>query len=111
MRFFAAQDSRRLATFAHVYVVSYDPENLPLHIFEHIPLRIRTRAIQEGWLETPRIFIAGYRATVDGKVAGVGRSKDGLVMVRVPSGNSIVELDYPGSLLLRASFWTSFVGW
>ncbi len=111
MRFFAAQDSRRLATFANVYVVSYDPENLPLHIFEHIPLRIRTRAIQEGWLETPRIFIAGYQATVDGKAAGVGRSKDGLVMVRVPSGNSIVELDYPGSLLLRASFWTSFVGW
>jgi hypothetical protein len=111
VRFVPAGVSARPAPFAHLNVVAYDPKSLPLHIVEHIPLRIHTRAIKEGWLETPRIYIAGYRAKVDGRPSEIQRSPDGLVMVRVPTGSPAVELDYPGSLLLRASFWASLAGW
>jgi hypothetical protein len=111
VRFTPSDAPGHFENLVHLNAVSYDPERLPLHIVEHIPLRIRKRGAEEGWLETPRIFIGGYRAQVDGKPAGVGRSPDGLVIVRVPAGGSMVELDYPGDWLLRASFWTSFAGW
>jgi hypothetical protein len=111
MRFIPAKGSGRLTTFARLSAVSYDSEVLPFHVVDHSPLRIRTEAAEAGWLETPRIFIAGYRATVDGVRARIRRSSEGLVEVGVPAGISMVELDYPGSRLLRASFWTSFCGW
>jgi hypothetical protein len=111
MRFVPAGSLGRMAAFASLTVLTYDPDSLPLHIIQHSPLRIRSRAAAGGWLETPRIFIGGYRASVDGRPTTVGRSPDGLVMARVPAGSSTLQLDYPGSTLLRVSFWTSFAGW
>ncbi len=113
MRFVPAAGSRGRADFARLSAVSYDPEGLPLHILgaPHFPLRIRARTFEAGWLVTPRIYIPGYRATVDGIPATVGRSSDGEVMVSVPSGESRVELQYSGSVLLRVSFWLCFAGW
>lgn len=111
IRFVAAAGSGPLPAFADVEVIPYHPENLPFRILDLVPLRISVKAAREGWLETSRIYIAGYEATVDGKPAQIERSPDGQVMVRVPGGDSQLELKYPGSFALRASFWISFIGW
>jgi hypothetical protein len=111
IRFVTATATMLPAAFAELEVVPYHPEDLPFHIVDLVPLRIRARTAGEGWLETSRIFIPGYQARVDGKPAQFARSPDGLVMIRVPAGESSVELGYPGSPLLRASFWVSLAGW
>jgi hypothetical protein len=111
IRFVGVPGYRQFAPLATVEVVQYHSENLPFRILDLIPLRISVRARKEGWLETPRIFIDGYRATINGEAVQVKRSPDGLVMARVPAGRSLMELSYPGTALLKVSFWMSFFGW
>jgi hypothetical protein len=111
MRFVAGAGSPRLGGFGGLRVTTYKPSELPLSIEGHSPLRIRAHTVADGWLETPRIFIAGYHATVNGGPAVIARSPSGLVMIRVPAGTSEVELGYPGSPLLQAAFWASLTGW
>jgi hypothetical protein len=85
------------------------------HVSVWAELRLVRKKNEMGWeFLGPRVAtrrIAGYKATVDGVPAGIAHSPDGLVMVMVPAGSTIVELRYTGSLLLRATFWTSFAGW
>jgi len=75
------------------------------------PYRVHVRTARGGWLETPRIFIPGYRGRVAGRPSLPERSPDGLVMLPVPSGESDVELSYEGTPILLASFWISLLAW
>jgi hypothetical protein len=62
-------------------------------------------------LETPRVFIAGYKAEVGGKAVEASRSADGLVAIPVPAGPSEVTLSYPGRPLLQFAYWLSLATW
>jgi hypothetical protein len=103
----AASRERNYGLFARVSVNEYDPSRLPVHISSWIPYRADVRSPQRAWLETPRMFQAGYVARVDGRAAKVEKSRQGLVSIEVPSGSSEVEVDYrppPGLVFL---FWSS----
>lgn len=99
---------------ASVRIIPFQRDDLPVRVFGQVPYTARVRATAPGFLETPRVFIDGYAATVDGSPVPVRRSPEGLIMIPVPAGESRVELTYPGSTLLRAAWLLSlacFAGW
>lgn len=109
--FVSANGNPVAARIAALRVVPYQPEDLPFRVVSLIPYRIEAHSAGGGWLETAKIFIPGYRGRVNGETVEVRRSPDGLVMVRIPPGTSQIEIDYPGSGLLRTSFWISLAAW
>lgn len=88
----------------------YDETMLPLRVKSLVPFDVETRTDAPGLVETPRVFIPGYRATVNGRETPVSRSPEGLVMVPVPAGASEVRVDYPGPRGLQAAFFVSLLG-
>ncbi len=63
-----------------------------------------------GFLETPRVFVPGYAATVNGARGRIVRTPEGLVAVQVATGPQTVVLTYPGPTSLRIAFWFSVLG-
>jgi len=94
-----------------VTVIPYPSTGLPLELRGLIPLEVTARTAAAAWLETPRLFVPGYRARVDGRTVATARSPDGLVMVPVPAGDSRVTVDYPGPFGLRLVFGVSAAAW
>ncbi|HEY1793756.1 MAG TPA: hypothetical protein VGG34_12625 [Opitutaceae bacterium] len=95
--------------FAQVQVLSYDKNALPIRVTSWTPYRASVRSPAAGWLETPRIYQTGYRATVGGEPAEVRKSPESLVAVRIPAGGSQVDLLYAAPAGLAASFWVSLL--
>lgn len=91
-------------------VYDFRPEELPIKTESMIPLSIRLNAPQSGFLETPRVFIPGYVATVNGVPAPVVPTPERLLSVPVPAGPVTVVVSYVGPAILRASFWVSLAG-
>ena len=85
--------------------------DLPVEVRSVLPYHLAVRSPRGGWVETPKIFLPGYAATVNGAPAEVWPSPDGLVMVAVPGGNSDVVVTYPGAPWLRLGFWVSAATW
>ena len=75
------------------------------------PFRATVNAAADSYLETPKLWIPGYRATVDGSPAAFARSPDGLVAVRVPRGSHDVRVYYEGSRWLRGAYYVSAGLW
>lgn len=94
--------------FAEFELREVDPRNFPVELTGLLPMAGRVRATEAAWLETPRRFIPGYAAEIDGRPARVGNSPDGSVMIETPAGEHEFKLSYVGSPLLLASFWVSF---
>ena len=111
MRFVAAAGGAPRPVAADLTVIFYRSDDLPLRLDSEIPLRLKVHSPRPAWVETPRIFIPGYRALVAGAALAPERSPDGLVMIRVPAGESEIELDYAGTPWLRRSFWLSLSAW
>lgn len=95
--------------FDRVTLLRYDPKQLPVHVISWIPYRARVSTPEEAWLETPRMFQRGYTAQIQHTPAEIQKSKQGLVMIHVPKGTSVVELAYHPPLGLAFLFWTSLV--
>ena len=104
-------DSQARMQFANFKLEAVAPDRLPIVVESLVPLRARVRAENAGYLEVPRMFLDGYRATVDGRPVYVQASPDALVLLPVPAGESWVEVRYVGPRLLRAAFWLSCAGW
>lgn len=98
------------APFAHYNFERIESNKLPIQLESLIPLKAKVRSESLAYLETPRLYIPGYEAKVNGIAARVQRSPEGMVMFAVPSGESIVELTYRGLLITRLAFWLSFFG-
>jgi hypothetical protein len=100
------------ADFADFSLEEIDRTALPLQLVQLVPFfECRLTAPQACWLETPRMYIEGYAASVDGKPAVVARSNDSMAMVAVPAGKHTVQLRFAGSPLLRRTFWLALGGW
>jgi hypothetical protein len=98
--------------FADYTLEEIDRTVLPLQLVRLVPfLECRFDAPQACWLETPRMYIEGYAATVDGKPAPNTRSSESMVMVAVPAGRHTLQLRYVGSPLLRRTFFLALWGW
>lgn len=84
-----------------------DRAALPIRMLGNMPLHARVLAPRAGFLETPRMWIAGYAARVNARPIPVQKSVHGLVQVPVPAGESEVVLTYPGPFALRAAWYLS----
>ncbi len=104
-------DGRPFGDFARVAMQTYTPEQLAVNTLGLIPYRARVHAAEPMYLETPRTFIPGYRAVVNGGDAPVIRSPNSRAMVKLPAGDDLVELRYTGTTTLRASFAVSAACW
>jgi hypothetical protein len=114
LRFIPTASGARVTDFADFgsYTLEQvDPSRLPVEITSLMPFRATVRSSAPAWLETLRMFMPGYAATVDGRPADVRPSPDGLVMVRVAPGVHAVELRYAGPLPLRLSYWAALATW
>jgi hypothetical protein len=100
------------ANFARLYLQTYAIDRLPIKVSSWMPYRAATTVAAAGaWLETPRMYIPGYAATVNGQTAQVSSSPSGLVSVRLQAGDNDVVLSYPGPWILRASYWVALLTW
>jgi hypothetical protein len=94
--------------------IRLDREKLPIQMLAQTPFTAQVRAQTAGFLETPRVFLEGYTAVVNGKDTPVQRSPGSLVMVPVPAGESKVVVEYIGPSQLRLAWWVSlgcFAAW
>lgn len=82
-------------------------DQLPIILSSWLPFTAAVQAPTSGWLETSRMFVRGYRATVNGASVEVVASKDGLAAVPVPAGPSRVVMTYHPPWVLRLSFLIS----
>lgn len=99
---------QRFASFTFERI---DDAALPIQVKSLHPLRANVNAPAAGYLETPRMFIPGYEATVDGRPVRVQMSPERLVMLPVPAGASRVEVRYVGPTIARIAFWAGCAGW
>ncbi len=97
--------------FANLYVSKLDSSALPITLQSLLPYRARVNAATAGLLETFRVFLPGYRATVDGKATPVVESREHLVAVPVESGIHEVELRFVGTAKLWLAAIVSGLGW
>ena len=104
-------DTEDLGPIADFTLEAARPDQLPVVLQSLVPLRVRVHAAAAGYLETPRLFLPGYAATVDGLPVPVQASPDHLVLVPVPAGVSEVTVRYPGPLRVRWAFWLAGAGW
>jgi hypothetical protein len=98
-------------TFARYWLYSYTAKDLPVVIDSWMPYRARTEVAQPAWLETPRMWLRGYHALVNGRDVEVTRSPNNLVMIPLESGASSVTLRYSAPWWLAAAFWLSLSSW
>ena len=113
LQFFFSGDGpvEPVKSFAHYTLREYDPAQLPIVVERWAPYHARVKAPTDAFLETPRIFIAGYRARVNGRPITPMPSPDGLVMLPVPAGDSAVDLFFEGPLVLRCAYYLSLACW
>lgn len=77
-----------------------------------LPFRVTVRAPAEGaQLETPRMYLPGYVAEVNGRAVEAKRSVDGLVTVAVPGGSSDVVLSYRAPWSVQLSYFVALAAW
>jgi hypothetical protein len=100
------------ADFARLYLQPYAPSGLPIKVTSWIPYRAAVAIGAPGaWLETPRLYVPGYEATINGLPAPVVRLRSGLVAVGLQPGNNDVVLRYAGPWSLRAAYWIAILTW
>jgi hypothetical protein len=99
------------APFARYSFCALDSRRMPVRLESLIPYRATITAKAAALLESPRLYIPGYVATVNGRPNDVARSPQGLVAVRVPAGVSAVEIAFRGAPILHLAFWVSSLGW
>jgi hypothetical protein len=97
--------------FARFSLKPIDARELPIQVESLIPYTAVIRSPREALLESPRMFVPGYAAEVNGAAVPVRKSPEGLVEFPVPPGESRVVLRFVGPFALRASFGLSACAW
>lgn len=98
--------------FARYTLEEIDVSKLPIRVSRVSPgLVAEVDAPTEAWLETPRMFLAGYRATVDGRPVVPRRAPDGSTWVPLPGGSHRVILTYDPGAWPRRAATASLIGW
>ena len=92
---------------ASVHLARFAESRLPVRIITQTPYTAEIHAAAGGFLETPRVWLDGYAATVNGRPAALRLSPNGLVAVTVPAGDATVVLTYVGPPILRWSWLLS----
>lgn len=105
-------DGRPFGDFARVALKPYDPASLPVRTLALVPAyRAETESSGPAYLETPRAYIPGYRATVNGHDVAVEASPNHMAMVKLAPGSSRVEMRYTGTVVFRSLLILSGTSW
>lgn len=99
------------AVFAEVAMQRVELDHLKVRTHGLVPFRAEVDASEDAWLESPRRYLPGYVAEVDGRATGVAESPNHHVMVRVPAGRSSVEIRYRGTVGLHVAWCLSLIAW
>jgi hypothetical protein len=97
--------------FARFWMYSYDRERLPVFVQSWMPYKARVVAPKASYLETPRMWLKGWKANVNGNWTAALKSPENLVMIPVGVGTSHVTLEYFPPLELTLAFWVGALGW
>ena len=100
--------------FASVTLSKYDPALSDVRLQSFTPWKASVRSASIVWLETNRSFIPGYRVVINGRDAmpdEVSISPNRLVQVKLPAGNSNVEVSYIGTEAFSRASFLSTVSW
>jgi hypothetical protein len=97
--------------FARYELWTYNPQDLPINVTSWVPYRILVNANEDGYVETPRLWLPGYRARVNGRTVQAVRSNDHRVMIPVPAGYSDITIKYVPPLVVEISYWIGIVTW
>lgn len=97
--------------YARFELWQYDPESLPVVVKSWIPYRLIVDSSEPGYVETPRMWLPGYRARVNGQTVPVERSPDNLAMFKVPAGWTDVTIRYVPPVSLELHLWITVLGW
>lgn len=111
IRFYAQPGHPTPKNLGDLELLSVNPDRLPLQTLSVFPYQVSVRSQGDTWLETPKIFVEGYEARVNGRPSPVMRSPDGLAMIPVPAGRHRVHLTYVGPIVLRVAYWGTLIGW
>ena len=104
-------EPQTFAAFAAIRLREIKDATATVNVTAQLPFRATVHATQPAWLETPRMYQAGYQATVDGRAATVKKSPQGLTMIELPYGAQTITLTYQAPMLLRVSYVTSLLLW
>jgi hypothetical protein len=107
----AAARPLQYAAFARFELRPYELAQLPIQVESLLPYQASVRSDRPAYLETPRLLIEGYQATVDGAPVPVDRSVDGLAIVPIPAGLHQVSLSYVAPLRVRVAYWFGLGAW
>lgn len=88
-----------------LHISRYDPDAAPVKVESLLPYRARVQMPRAGLMETPRQWLAGYRAWVDGVRTNPVRLKSGMLGVPLTAGTHAVVVKFTGS----ARLWTGLV--
>lgn len=98
--------------FARILVQAYRTDDLPVRVTRWAPYEASVESPLAGtWLETPRLWVPGYLASVNNRRAASRRSADGRVMIRLEAGSNRVILTYPGPISLRLAYYAALISW
>jgi len=97
--------------FARFELIEYSPDRLPIRLESLVPYRARVRSDSPVFLETPRLVVPSYEATVDGRKVPVKTSMDGYVAVPIDPGIHEVTVSYVAPFPVRMAYWSGLAGW
>jgi hypothetical protein len=97
--------------FARFELQGYTPEQLNVRLESLLPYRARVATRSAVFLETPRLAVESYEATVDGKKTPVQTSADGYVIVPVEAGIHEVTVRYAAPILVQIAYWMGMAAW
>jgi hypothetical protein len=104
--------------FAEVVISKYRPADATVRVDALMPsYRVTAVLPAEGWIETSRVWLPGYRTLLDGKPVDLKPSHRGLAMVAASPGRHELELTYVGTVKLWAALvvsglcWLGWLGW
>lgn len=110
VRFYNA-DGQPPVEFGDLHLLPFPRADLPYRVDSFVPFGLRVRTKSDGWLLTPKLFIPGYRAWVDGKPTPIQRSHGGKVLLPIRAGTHLVDLHYVGPTAVNVSFWIGITAW
>jgi hypothetical protein len=97
--------------FPEIFVSRYEPARAPIEVKSLSPLLLRVNAPAAGMLELFRSNFPGYRVSVNGELVRHIATRQGLIALQVPAGESEVLVRFRGTWQLRAMFWYALAAW
>ncbi|HEU5081261.1 MAG TPA: hypothetical protein VFT72_18760, partial [Opitutaceae bacterium] len=82
-----------------------------LRVTSLVPFQVTVDSSRPALLETPRVFVPGYRATVNGHPENIVVTENKLTAVAIPAGRNEVRLDYKASPWLSTAYFSAISVW